>query len=68
MWHCRNDGWAGAALSGDNARTLEPESKLRLRYRVHLHRHDAARGQVARRFEEFSAAPLIEVGAAKAEK
>lgn len=59
-WHCRNDGWAGAAFNMEKPYVLEPGHKLRLRYRVHLHRHDSIRGEVARRFQEFAARPSIQ--------
>jgi hypothetical protein len=67
-WHCRNDGWAGAAFNMESPFTLEPSAKLRLRYRIHLHRHDAILGRVAQRFEEFAAKPLIFLGVAKLEE
>ncbi len=61
-WHCRNDGWAGAAFSLGGPYTLEPGQKLRLRYRIHLHRGDAATGAVARRYEEYRARPMVRAG------
>lgn len=58
-WHCRNDGWAGAAFNAQAAYTLEPGHNLRLKYRVHLHKHDALQGQVAERYAEFAARPNV---------
>jgi hypothetical protein len=49
-WHCRNDGWAGAAFNLDGPLTLERNATLRLRYRVVLHRGDAIKGEIAKRF------------------
>ena len=56
-WHCRNDGWAGAAFNMDGPRTIQASETLRLRYRVVLHRGNAKDGAVAKRFEEYSAQP-----------
>lgn len=61
-WHCRNDGWAGAGFNAEAPHTIEPGKPLRLRYRVHLHRHDAAGGQVARRYAEYRARPSVRIG------
>ena len=63
-WHCRNDGWAGAAFNMEQPYTLKPGATLRLRYRIHLHRHDAAAGEVARRYEEYRAKPVVQLGEA----
>jgi hypothetical protein len=60
-WHCRNDGWAGAAFNMDGPFVLEPGEVLSLRYRIYLHRHDSAGGAVARRYEEYAAQPLVSV-------
>jgi len=61
-WHCRNDGWAGASFNMEGAHTIAPGEKLRLRYRILLHRHDALRGEVARRYEEYRSTPVISKG------
>jgi hypothetical protein len=61
-WHCRNDGWAGAAFNADRAYTIPAGGKLRLRYRIQLHRHNATEGAVARRYQEYSARPIIRLG------
>jgi hypothetical protein len=62
VWHCRNDGWAGASFNGAEAFVIEPGQPLRLRYRIYLHRGNAEAGQVARFFEMYAAQPLVEVG------
>ena len=62
-WHCRNDGWAGAAFNMEAPYILEPGKTLRLRYRLILHRGDAAKANIAQRFEEWSARPQIKIGA-----
>jgi hypothetical protein len=59
-WHCRNDGWAGAAFNLDRAWTIEPDAPLLLRYRIHLHRRDATAGEVERRYEEYTCKPAVE--------
>lgn len=61
-WHCRNDGWAGASFNKDEPFTLSPGEYLRLRYRLFLHRHNAAQGEVARRFLEWTARPKVQWG------
>ena len=58
-WHCRNDGWAGASFNLSRAWTIEPDHPLRLRYRVHLHRHNASDGRVAFRYAEYACKPEI---------
>ncbi|MEW6160410.1 MAG: PmoA family protein [Verrucomicrobiota bacterium] len=63
-WHCRNDGWAGAAFNMETPHTLEPQTTLKLRYRLVLHRQDAVKARIGQRFAEFSAEPSIQVGAA----
>jgi hypothetical protein len=64
-WHCRNDGWAGAAFNIDARYVLEPGAALTLKYRVILHRHDAIKGEIARRFQEWRSKPRIELGAVR---
>jgi hypothetical protein len=61
-WHCRNDGWAGAAFNLKQEYRIEPSQLLRLKYRLCLHRHDAARGNVAQRYIEYAARPQIHIG------
>jgi len=64
-WHCRNDGWAGAAVCADSPLTVRPGETLRLRYRIVLHRHDARSGAVAQRFAEYRSVPRTRVGIVK---
>ena len=37
VFHVRNDGWMGASLTFDGARTLTPDSPLRLTYGLYVH-------------------------------
>ncbi len=62
VWHCRNDGWAGAALSGAEPITLEPDRPLKVRYRVFLHRGNAETGRVAHFYSLYAAEPKIALG------
>lgn len=59
VWHCRNDGWAGASFNAERPYTLEAGKTLRLKYRVHLHKGNAREGKVERRFEEYAARPEV---------
>ena len=56
-WHCRNDGWAGAAFNMAGPYTIAAGGKLVLRYRLCLHRHDAVEARIARRWDEYKAQP-----------
>jgi hypothetical protein len=67
-WHCRNDGWAGAAFNLKEGYKVEIEEPLHLKYRLCLHRHDAARGNVAQRYAEYAARPEVHLGPAAALK
>lgn len=62
MWHCRNDGWAGAAFCGEKPYTIEAAQTLRLRYRLVLHRGDAVQGRVADHWRAYAAKPNVQRG------
>jgi Family of unknown function (DUF6807) len=65
VWHCRNDGWAGASFNADGPVKLKADQPpLRLRYRVLLHRGDPVAGQVAGRYAEYAAKPTVRLGEA----
>lgn len=66
-WHCRNDGWAGASFNMHASRAIRAGEKLTLRYRLVLHRHNAAKAKVAQRFDEYRATPTAHVGRARKE-
>jgi len=57
VWHCRNDGWAGASFNAEQESTLRPGETLRLRYGILLHSGNAS--VVQRRYAEFSARPEV---------
>jgi hypothetical protein len=38
VFHVRNDGWMGASLTFGGPRTVEPDSPLRVRYGLYVHR------------------------------
>jgi hypothetical protein len=61
-WHCRNDGWAGAAFNLKEEYKIEVGRPLVLRYRLCLHRYDAVRGDLAERYAEYAAKPEIRLG------
>jgi hypothetical protein len=62
MWHCRNDGWAGAAFCGERPWTIEPDQPLRLQYRLVVHRGDAVQGGVAEHWQAYAAAYHVRWG------
>jgi hypothetical protein len=66
MWHCRNDGWAGAAFCGEKPYTIEAAQPLRLRYRLVLHRGDAVQSRVADHWRAYAAKPNVHLGEPRA--
>lgn len=67
VWHCRNDGWAGASFCGEEPYTLKPGEKLNLRYRIQLHVGDARHANVAQQYAAWQSQPQIHPGAARSE-
>ncbi len=63
-WHCRNDGWAGAALCAEAPITIQPGKPLTVRYRIVLHAGKAADADLDLRFAEFAAEPSVKIGRA----
>lgn len=61
-WHCRNDGWAGTSFNLKDPYLIEPENPLKLKYRVHIHRHNSDLGKVALRYKEFICDPVVILG------
>ena len=62
LWHCRNDGWAGAAFCGEKPYTIAADQPLRLRYRLVVHGGDAVRGRVADHWRAYAATPVVRLG------
>ena len=67
-WHCRNDGWAGAAFNLKDGYRIEWGKPLHLKYRLYLHRDDALRSNVIKRSAEYAARPQIHIGPPSARK
>lgn len=61
LWHCRNDGWAGAAFCGEKPHTIAADQPLQLRYRLVLHRGDAVQGRVAGHWRAYAAQPDVQL-------
>lgn len=61
-WHCRNDGWAGAAFAMERPFILRDGEKLRLRYRLVLHKGNAEDGHIAARWKDWSMAAPVTLG------
>lgn len=62
IWHCRNDGWAGAAFCGEKPYTIAVDQPLHLRYRLVLHRGDAVQGRIADHWRAYAAQPNVRLG------
>jgi len=54
VFHVRDDGWMGAALTFDAPRTIEPGSPLKLRYGLWVHSGVPSAGQIDADFGEFA--------------
>jgi hypothetical protein len=63
VFHVRDDGWMGAALTFAAPRTIEPGSPLKLRYGLWVHSGVPADDQINARFDEFA-----KIGEAPAKK
>lgn len=64
VWHCRDDGWMGAAATYPDPIVVEPARPLRLRYRVVLHDGDADEAGLDLRWREYAARPIVRAGQA----
>ncbi len=65
VFHVRNDGWMGAALTFAGPRTLEPGRPLRLRYGLYVHAGTPPLEVLEARWAEFAKEPLGEMTAKK---
>ena len=58
VFHVRNDGWMGAALTFPGEVKLAPGTPLRLRYGLHIHANIPEPRQIESSFATFTNAPL----------
>jgi hypothetical protein len=65
VFHVRNDGWMGAALTFAGPRTIEPGQPLRLRYGLYVHAGQPPAEQLEARWAEFAKLPPIDLAAKK---
>jgi len=65
-WHVREDGWMGASFSMKEARTLEPDQPLRLRYLLHAHAGPVDPDRAGKVLDTFATAPFYAVMPSKA--
>jgi hypothetical protein len=54
VFHVRDDGWMGAALTFDAPRTIEPGSPLKLRYGLWVHSAVPSADRINAQFDEFA--------------
>jgi hypothetical protein len=54
VFHVRDDGWMGAALTFAAPRTIEPGAPLKLRYGLWVHAGVPTAGQIDEQFAEFA--------------
>ncbi len=57
MFHVRDDGWMGAALTGEGARLIPPGQPLQLRYGLYVHAGIPALGKIQQQWVAFSRTP-----------
>ena len=60
MFHVRDDGWMGAALTGAGARVILPGQPLQLRYGLYVHAGVPAADKIQQQWLEFSRVPPFE--------
>src|SRR6267142_260173 len=61
VFHVRNDGWMGASLTYDAARTIDPAKPLRLRYGLFVHSGAPPIDELEKRWKKFAEAKLPEM-------
>lgn len=61
VFHVRNDGWMGAALTQDAPRVLSPGAPLRLRYGLYVHTGVPKPAALQARWNQFRTLPLLEL-------
>jgi hypothetical protein len=58
VFHVRDDGWMGASLTFDAPRTLEPGTKLRLRYGLYAHIGTPTLPEIDAHWKSFTELPV----------
>jgi hypothetical protein len=59
-FHCRNDGWMGAALTFPGALTVAKGTPMRLRYALYVHAGQPEPGVIEEQWKAFSILPWID--------
>ncbi|MBI3881145.1 MAG: PmoA family protein [Verrucomicrobia bacterium] len=60
VWHVRDDGWMGTALTFDAPRVIEPGQTLHVRYGLYVHRGMPAVNKLEERWRQFTELKLPE--------
>jgi len=60
LFHVRDDGWMGAALTAAGARVIPPGQPLQLRYGLYVHAGIPATEKIQQQWLEFSRTPPFE--------
>ena len=58
VFHVRNDGWMGAAITFDAARVIEMNKPLQLRYGFYVHSGLQETNALEKQWKQFSATAL----------
>jgi hypothetical protein len=65
VFHVRNDGWMGAALTFAGPRVVDPAQPLRLRYGLYVHAGEPLLPALEARWAEFARTPLDDLAPKK---
>ena len=61
VFHVRNDGWMGASLTFDKARTIAPGQSLRLRYGLFVHAGQPSVKDLEARWAAFAKTEIVDL-------
>lgn len=64
-FHCRNDGWMGAALTFAGPLAVKVDAPLRLRYALYIHRGGASHEKIDERWKSFAGERWLEFSSKK---